>query len=89
MLLLLGLTVVLGGGKLIAQRRETVQLRAERDRGRHELREWERVVAENSRLRERQIPVAELETLRADRAALPRLRAELDALARATPDARP
>ena len=46
----------------------------------HRLQDLARVRAENERLKERQISTTELEALRADHAALPRLRAELEAL---------
>ncbi len=47
---------------------------------RAENRDFEPLRAENQRWRGRQISAAELELLRADHAALPRLRAELEAL---------
>ena len=74
--------VVFGGGAgLVWQRQEALLLRAERDVGHFEMRELQHLRAENARLRESEIPAAELEVLRSDHAALPRLRAELDALA--------
>lgn len=82
---LLGLVVAGGSAVLVKRWQEYALLRAERDLGRSELREEERVLAENARLRAIQIPTADLERLRADHAALPRLRAELDALARGKP----
>jgi type II secretory pathway pseudopilin PulG len=67
---------------LARQRQESALLRAERDLGRFEMRQLEELRRENSRLRESRISAAELATLRADHAALPRLRAELDAISR-------
>jgi hypothetical protein len=55
-------------------------LRGERDLLRVEAEELGRLQRENERLRAKQIPAAELEALRADHAALPRLRVELEAL---------
>jgi hypothetical protein len=73
--------LILGGGALFATRwQETLTLRSELELARMETAEWERLKAENQRLREKQIPPAELERLRADHVALPRLRAELEAL---------
>jgi hypothetical protein len=79
--LVAALVVAVGAG-VLSQWKEAVVLRTERDLGRFEMRDWARLRAENARLRESQISAAELETLRADHAALPRLRAELDALSR-------
>lgn len=45
--------------------------------------ELTRLKTENARLRAQQLPAAELESLRADHAALPRLRAEVESLNRA------
>jgi hypothetical protein len=79
--LLLVSALMLGGGALFAVRwQETLTLRSELELARMETAEWERLKAENQRLREKQIPPADLERLRADHAALPRLRAELEAL---------
>ena len=72
--------ILAGGVGLAAQRQKTMMLRSELDLARRETGERERLRAENRRLRDGQIPVAELEMLRADHAALPRLRAELEAL---------
>ena len=57
-----------------------VQLRAERNLLRSGSAEQARLRAENLRLRARQLSPAELDALRADHAALERLRAELEAL---------
>jgi hypothetical protein len=67
---------------LISQWRETALLRIERDLAQHDMHQLERLRAENSRLRETSLPAVELERLRADHAALPRLRHELNQLAR-------
>lgn len=68
------------GGVLMSQRQQATLLRVERDTVRLELSELERLRTENLRLRAWQIPERELEALRADHAALPRLRAEFEAL---------
>lgn len=59
-------------------------LRMQIDLARFEIGELPRLRAENERLSSQQVPVGELERLRADHAALPRLRAELEALQKAT-----
>lgn len=66
------------------QRHEQTILRARLEHARLEASELERLRAANERLRAQEIPVAELERLRADHAALPRLRAELEAARRTT-----
>jgi Tfp pilus assembly protein PilO len=78
------LAVVIAGAAwlLTSQRQQATQLRVERDTLRFELSEQARLRAENERLRALQIPAADLEHMRADHAALPRLRAELEALQR-------
>jgi hypothetical protein len=58
----------------------TTALRTEIDYAKVEVAELARLQSENQRLREKQIPATELATLRADHAALPRLRAELETL---------
>jgi hypothetical protein len=68
---------------LFVQWEETVRLRAERELGLMELRDAEKLRLQNRRLREVQIAPVELDALRADHAALMRLRAELDTLSRA------
>jgi hypothetical protein len=79
---LLGLVLGSVGAGMLSAWQERVLLRAERDLGKLEMRDWDRLRAENARLRGSQISAAELQRLRADHAALPRLRAELDALSR-------
>jgi hypothetical protein len=79
LVIVIGLAMA-GGGVLISQRQQASLLRVEREAVRLELSELERLGAENLRLRALQIPARELEVLRADHAALPRLRAEFEAL---------
>ena len=67
---------------VLAQRQKAALLRVERETVRMELGEVERLRAENLRLRGLQIPAEKLEQMRADHAALPRLRAELEAMQR-------
>lgn len=74
---------LLGTAWAVWQRHERAILRAKLEHARLEAGEWERLRAENERLRARQISAAELERLRADHAALPRLRAELETARRA------
>ena len=68
------------GGLLEAQWRDTVSLRTKLELAHMQKTEWRRLQAENERLRAQQISATELEHLLADHAALPRLRAELEAL---------
>jgi hypothetical protein len=77
---LVAVLAIAGGALLISLGNESRLLRTELDLARAEQNEEERLGAENRRLRARQISAAELEVLRADHAALPRLRAELEAL---------
>lgn len=72
--------VVTGGAGLASRWQETMLLRGEIGLLRLDVSELERLRAENLRLREKQIPATVLEVLRADHAALPRLRAEIEAL---------
>ena len=76
--------VILGasGTALLKQRAETMELRAARELGRMDVRQAETLRAENQKLRAAQLSSTELDELRADRAALVRLRAELDMLSR-------
>jgi hypothetical protein len=71
------------------QRQETIALRRELALAHASTVDLERLRAENRRLREGQVPAAELATLRADHAALPRLSSELDALTQKQPTAKP
>ena len=75
----IGLAIASGVG-LAAQWQKTLLLRGELERVRWEAEELERLRAENLRLRGKQISPAELEALRADHAAVTRLRAELEVL---------
>jgi hypothetical protein len=77
---LLALFLLGGGALLLRQWRESMALRVERERAMLGAHELARLRDENRRLREKQISAAELERLRADHAALPRLRAEVEAL---------
>ncbi|MBL9186801.1 MAG: hypothetical protein JNK23_04935 [Opitutaceae bacterium] len=77
---MLGALVAAGGVGLFSQWRQTLALRAELKLARATMTELEQLREENQRLRARQIPAAELDRLRADHAALPRLRRELEAL---------
>lgn len=80
------LALVVGCCVAIAwQARETLRLRAELEVARLEAAESESLRAENQRLRAKQIPAAELEALRADHAAVLRLRAELESLRKPAP----
>lgn len=72
--------VIAGGVGLTSRWQKTMELRGEVERLRLEAAELTGLRAENQRLHARQIPATELEALRADHAALPRLRAELEAL---------
>jgi Tfp pilus assembly protein PilN len=82
--LLLAVLVAAGLG-LAVQRERAVLLRTKLALLQAEARELASLRAENARLRERQIPAAELEALRADHVAVARLRAELDALRKVAP----
>jgi len=77
------------GVVLALQRQETIALRRELAVACASTVDLERLRAENRRLREGQVPAAELATLRADHAALPRLWSELDALTKKPPAATP
>jgi hypothetical protein len=79
-LIVISVLVVAGGAGLTAQWQETVLLQGELNLARVETGELEQLHAENKRLRDGQIPAQQLEMLRADHMALPRLRAELEAL---------
>lgn len=72
-----------GSAAWVAQWRETVTLRSVLEQAREETNELEQLRAANARLRSAQISALELEALRADHAALPRLRAEIEALNKA------
>ena len=61
------------------------QLRSELDAARKMKAELRQLESENHRLEDQQIPAAELERLRADHAALPRLRSEVEQLRTTAP----
>ena len=72
-------TVVVAAG-LALQQQAAIELRDEVELLRESTRDFARVRAENLRLAAARVAAAELETLRADRAAVVRLRGEIDAL---------
>ncbi len=74
-----------GGAVWMVQRQQTLALEGDLSLMRQETRELEHLREENRRLKAEQIPPGELERLRADHAALPRLRAEGEALRKAAP----
>ena len=74
--------VLIGGAAWGLQWQDTLVLGRSIESAQVEAKELSQLQAENLRLRARQIPAAELERLRADHAALPRLRAELEATKR-------
>jgi hypothetical protein len=71
---------------LFLQRATAANLRSELVLLREEHREMARLKAERDRLKAAQVPSAELERLRADRAALVQLRSEIDAMKTRTDD---
>ena len=73
--------LVFGGGFILAlQRQQSNALRAELALAHDGTTELKRLKLENERLRSQQIPPAQLDALRADHAAVARLRAELESL---------
>jgi uncharacterized protein HemX len=86
--LLLAALLIGGSAALAWQRRQAVELRAELQRAQTDADELARLREENRRRRAQQISAEELERLRSDHAALPRLRAELEALQSASATAR-
>ena len=83
--LVLSALVVGGGIGLTLQWRQAMTLRTELERAKFNAEEMAHLRAENQRLREKQISAIELERLRADHAALPRLRADIEALSKPSP----
>jgi hypothetical protein len=73
-----------GGAGLWTQWLRTMSLRTELEAARAEVGELERLRMENTRLRSQQISPAQLAALRADHAALPQLRAQVEALNKPT-----
>ena len=82
-ILVLSLITAVGFVVLGKQWLTTAELRAHLELARAHADELGRFQVENRRLKENQISTTELERLRADRAALPRLRAEVEALKKA------
>lgn len=82
--LLIVVVLLASGAALWSQRLQTMSLSTELDSARAATGELARLRAENQRLREKQIPAAQLEALRADHAALPQLRAQVEALSKPT-----
>jgi hypothetical protein len=80
--------LVVGGLGLASQWQETILLRGKLDGLRDQERELKALRSENERLRGQQVSAAELAALRADHAAVGRLRAELEALKKSAPAAR-
>lgn len=76
---LLALAVVSGLG-LMLQRQTAAVLQQEISLLREENRRFVQLKADNDRLRQEQTPVADVERLRADRAALMSMRAEIEAM---------
>lgn len=85
--LVLAAVLIVGGIALATQWRQSAELHIELERVKTDADNLARLRDENHRLRAQQIPSADLERLRADHAALPRLRAELEALQHAPPAA--
>ena len=82
-------TILLAVGSIAYQRSESRVLRLELQEAKRAEIEIAQLRKENERLKGRQIPVAELEQLRSDHAALPRLRMELSDLRKRTSSAAP
>ena len=79
-LVALGAMAIAMAAGLLLQRQSGAALRAELEMLKEESRERTRLRDENARLVSQQIPAAELERLRADHAALVRLRGEIEEL---------
>ena len=82
---ILGLSVLLAtfaGGAIVLwmQRQETTLLQSQVELAKFETRDVQQLRDENARWRKQQMSAAELERLRADHAAIVRLKAELEAL---------
>jgi hypothetical protein len=84
-LVLLGVLLVAGGLSLASQWQQTMLLRGELDGLRDQERELKALRAANGRLRGQQVSATELAALRADHAAVARLRAEMEALTKHAP----
>ena len=85
---MLTVLIIAGGVGLALQWQQTMLLRGELDGLHDQERELKALRAANERLREQQVSTAELSALRADHAAVGRLRAELSALEKVTPTTR-
>lgn len=83
--LVLAALVVTGGTALVMQWRQSMELRVAFERARIEADDLARLREDNRRLLAQQIPPTELARLRSDRAALSRLRAELETLQHSSP----
>lgn len=79
-LLVLTVLTIAGATALTTQWRQSMQHRLALEHAKLDAAEVTRLREENRRLRAQQISPAELERLRSDHAALPRLRAELEAV---------
>jgi hypothetical protein len=79
-LVVLGALGLAGAEGAAHQWQQSIELRTAVELGRAEVSELSQLQAENRRLRQKQISAAELASLRADHAALIRLRAELETL---------
>ena len=76
------IALLAAGAVVFLQREAAASLRSELALLRDENRELARLKAEHERLRAAQLPPAELDRLRADRAALLQLRSEIEAMRR-------
>src|SRR5438309_2133293 len=86
---LIAALTIIAAVALALQQQEASPLRLELAQAQAESRELARLKTENQAWREKQISAAELESLRSDHAALPRLREELEALKKPGSLARP
>ena len=88
-MLVLAATLFIAGSGIAYQRSESRALRLEWQEAKRVASEIAQLRTENERLKSGQIPAAELEQLRSDHAALPRLRAEVSELRKRVPAAAP
>ena len=88
-IVLVAAVILIAGSAIAYQRSEDRVLRLELQDAKRAETEIAQLRKENERLKSRQIPTAELERLRSDHAALPRLRAELNDLRKRTSSAAP
>lgn len=87
-LVMVAVLVVAGGLGLASQWQQTMLLRGELDGLHDQERELKALRSANERLRGQQVSASELAALRADHAAVGRLRAELEVLKKGAPAAR-